>query len=58
AIKKRPVVVTDDWGNDSIAIRPMVYLSLSFDHRLIDGAMADMFVAKIVEVLENWPIEG
>ncbi|HID84616.1 MAG TPA: 2-oxoglutarate dehydrogenase, E2 component, dihydrolipoamide succinyltransferase [Anaerolineales bacterium] len=58
AIKKRPVVVTDDWGNDSIAIRPMVYLSLSFDHRLIDGAVADMFVAKIVEVLENWPIEG
>ncbi len=57
AIKKRPVVITDEWGNDSIAIRPMVYLSLSFDHRLIDGAVADMFVAKIVEVLENWPAE-
>ena len=56
AIKKRPVVVTDEWGNDSIAIRPMVYLSLSFDHRLIDGAVADQFVAKIVEVLETWPL--
>ncbi len=54
AIKKRPIVVTDDLGNDSIAIRPMVYLSLSFDHRLIDGAVADMFLAKIVEVLEGW----
>ncbi len=54
AIKKRPMVVTDDLGNDSIAIRPMVYLSLSFDHRLIDGAVADMFLAKIVEVLEGW----
>ncbi len=50
AIKKRVVVLE----NDALAIRPMVYLSLSFDHRVIDGAVADMFLAKVVEVLENW----
>jgi 2-oxoglutarate dehydrogenase E2 component (dihydrolipoamide succinyltransferase) len=49
AIKKRPVVI-----NDAIAIRPMVYLSLTFDHRILDGATADWFVAKIVDTLENW----
>ncbi|HFC09095.1 MAG TPA: 2-oxoglutarate dehydrogenase, E2 component, dihydrolipoamide succinyltransferase [Chloroflexi bacterium] len=54
AIKKRPIVVTDDLGNDSIAIRPMIYLSLSFDHRVVDGAVADMFLGKVVEILENW----
>ncbi len=54
AIKKRPVVVTDDLGNDSIAIRPMIYLSLSFDHRVVDGAVADMFLGKVVEILEGW----
>lgn len=54
AIKKRPIVVTDELGNDSIAIRPMVYLSLTIDHRLLDGAVADMFLAKVVETLENW----
>ncbi len=51
---KRPIVVTDAEGNDSIAIRPMVYLSFVFDHRILDGASADWFVAKVVEVLENW----
>ena len=54
AIKKRPIVVTDDLGNDSIAIRPMIYLSLSFDHRVVDGAVADRFLGKVVEILENW----
>ncbi len=51
---KRPVVLTDAEGNDSIAIRPMVYLSFVFDHRILDGASADWFVAKVVETLENW----
>lgn len=51
AIKKRVVVLE----GDVLAIRPMAYLSLSFDHRVIDGAVADMFLAKVVEVLENWP---
>ncbi len=48
-IEKRPVVV-----NDAIAIRPMVYLSLSFDHRVIDGAVADQFMAKLKERLQSW----
>jgi pyruvate dehydrogenase E2 component (dihydrolipoamide acetyltransferase) len=48
-IEKRPVVV-----NDAIAIRPMVYLSLSFDHRVIDGAVADQFMAKLKARLEAW----
>ncbi len=49
AIEKRAVV-----RHDAIAIRPMVYLSLSFDHRVIDGAVADQFLARVKSVLENW----
>jgi pyruvate dehydrogenase E2 component (dihydrolipoamide acetyltransferase) len=49
AIEKRPVV-----RNDAIAIRPMVYLVLTFDHRIIDGAVADQFMARMKSVLENW----
>jgi len=49
AIEKRAVV-----RNDAIAIRPMVYLALTFDHRIIDGAVADQFVGRIRAVLENW----
>ncbi len=49
AIQKRVTVI-----NDAIAIRPMVYLSLTFDHRILDGSSADGFLAKIVELLENW----
>jgi len=49
AIQKRVVVI-----NDAIAIRPMMYLSFAFDHRVLDGATADYFVAKIKEVLEGW----
>jgi 2-oxoglutarate dehydrogenase E2 component (dihydrolipoamide succinyltransferase) len=48
-IEKRAVVV-----NDAIAIRSMVYLSLSFDHRVIDGAVADQFMAKLKQRLESW----
>jgi 2-oxoglutarate dehydrogenase complex dihydrolipoamide succinyltransferase (E2) component len=46
AVQKRPVVI-----NDAIAIRPMCYLSLSFDHRVIDGATADQFMSKVKEYL-------
>jgi 2-oxoglutarate dehydrogenase E2 component (dihydrolipoamide succinyltransferase) len=53
ALQKRVVVLTQD-GVDAIAIRPMVYVGLTFDHRILDGASADAFVAKIKEVLENW----
>lgn len=48
-IQKRVVVI-----NDAIAIRPMVYLSLTFDHRVLDGAIADQVLAKFVETLQNW----
>ncbi len=49
AIQKRVVVI-----DDAIAIRPMVYLSFVFDHRILDGASADWFLAKVKETLENW----
>ncbi len=52
-IQKRVVVVSDPAAGDSIAIRPMVYLSLTFDHRILDGASADIFLGKVVELLEN-----
>ena len=48
AVQKRPVVI-----NDAIAIRPMCYLSLSFDHRVIDGATADQFMSKVKGYLEQ-----
>ena len=50
AMQKR-VVVTE---GDAIAIRPMVYMSFVFDHRILDGASADWFLAKVKETLENW----
>lgn len=49
AIQKRVVVI-----NDAIAIRPMAYLTLTFDHRILDGAIADYFLGKVVEYLQNW----
>ncbi len=52
AVEKTPVVI-----DDAIAIRSIMYLSLSFDHRLIDGALADQFTAKVKQVLENWSEE-
>jgi 2-oxoisovalerate dehydrogenase E2 component (dihydrolipoyl transacylase) len=54
AMQKRVMVVTDELGRDSIAIRPMVYLSFVFDHRILDGASADWFLVKVKETLENW----
>ncbi|MBN1967442.1 MAG: 2-oxo acid dehydrogenase subunit E2 [Anaerolineae bacterium] len=50
AIQKRVVVLE----NDAIAVRPMVYLSFTFDHRVLDGATADTFVAEIKHLLEGW----
>jgi len=49
AIQKRPVVI-----NDAIAIRSMVYLTLSYDHRVVDGATAHQFMAKVKSALEDW----
>jgi 2-oxoglutarate dehydrogenase E2 component (dihydrolipoamide succinyltransferase) len=48
-VEKRVVVI-----DDAIAIRPMVYLSLTFDHRILDGAIADYFLGKVVESLQDW----
>jgi pyruvate/2-oxoglutarate dehydrogenase complex dihydrolipoamide acyltransferase (E2) component len=53
AVVKRPVVLTDDEGNDSIAIRPMTVLGLSWDHRALDGALAAQFLAAIKRRLES-----
>jgi 2-oxoglutarate dehydrogenase E2 component (dihydrolipoamide succinyltransferase) len=52
-MQKRPVVVTQN-GMDAIAIRPMCYLSLTFDHRIIDGATADQFLLLIKRGLEGF----
>ena len=48
-IEKRPVVI-----DDAIAIRPMAYLTIGYDHRLIDGAVADEFMSHVKQQLENW----
>jgi pyruvate dehydrogenase E2 component (dihydrolipoamide acetyltransferase) len=53
-IAKAPVVVTDSQGNDSIAIRSLVHLTLGYDHRVIDGAVADQFMSLVKKTLENW----
>ena len=53
-ITKSPVVVTDKDGNDSIAIRSLVHLTLGYDHRIIDGAVADQFMALVKKTMENW----
>ncbi len=52
AVEKTPVVI-----DDAIAIRSVMYLSLSFDHRLVDGALADQFTGKVKQVLEEWSEE-
>ena len=55
AVVKRPVVITDEFGNDSIAIRPMTYLCMSWDHRALDGALAAQFLSELRKKLETWP---
>jgi 2-oxoglutarate dehydrogenase E2 component (dihydrolipoamide succinyltransferase) len=49
AVEKRPVVI-----DDAIAIRHMMYLSMSWDHRLIDGALATQFLVRVKQNLETW----
>jgi 2-oxoglutarate dehydrogenase E2 component (dihydrolipoamide succinyltransferase) len=53
AVEKIPMVV----DGDAIAVRSVCYLALTFDHRLVDGALADQFVQKVKSVLENWTDE-
>ncbi|HUK88387.1 MAG TPA: 2-oxoglutarate dehydrogenase, E2 component, dihydrolipoamide succinyltransferase [Terriglobales bacterium] len=54
SIKKQPVVVTAEDGSDSIAIRSICHISLGYDHRIIDGAVADQFLRAVAQYLENW----
>jgi 2-oxoglutarate dehydrogenase dihydrolipoamide succinyltransferase (E2 component) len=54
AIQKRVVVLSDPIQGDTIAIRSMAYLTLTFDHRILDGAIADYFLGKVVESLQTW----
>ena len=56
-ITKQPMVITDKDGTDSIAIRSIVHLTLGYDHRLIDGAVADQFMAQVKKNLETWAEE-
>jgi len=55
AIKKKPVVIESDKG-DSIAIRHMMFVSMSYDHRIIDGGMGSLFLAAFVEALESFDV--
>jgi len=54
ALVKRPWVVTDENGNDAIAIRPLMNITLTYDHRLVDGAYAGRFLRDLRERLEGW----
>jgi pyruvate dehydrogenase E2 component (dihydrolipoamide acetyltransferase) len=56
-ITKQPMVITDKDGTDSIAIRSIVHLTLGYDHRIVDGAVADQFMAIVKKTLENWSEE-
>jgi pyruvate dehydrogenase E2 component (dihydrolipoamide acetyltransferase) len=56
-ITKQPMVITDKDGTDSIAIRSVVHLTLGYDHRLIDGAVADQFMDLVKKTLQTWTEE-
>jgi pyruvate dehydrogenase E2 component (dihydrolipoamide acetyltransferase) len=57
-VKKRPVVVTDENGDDNISIRSMAYLALTYDHRLVDGADAGRFLTTVKNRLEEGAFEA
>ena len=58
AIEKRPKVITGPDGEDTIAIRTCAFFSISFDHRIIDGAVADEFLAFVKKSIESFPESG
>lgn len=58
ALVKRPVVVSDEYGNDVIAIRDMMFISMSYDHRLVDGAVAARFLSAVKARLEGGDFGG
>ena len=55
-LEKR-VVVREVGGVDAIQIRPMAYVSLTIDHRVVDGHQTNAWLSRFVEVLESWPID-
>jgi 2-oxoglutarate dehydrogenase E2 component (dihydrolipoamide succinyltransferase) len=57
-IEKRPKILPGADGEDTIAIRTCAYLSISFDHRIIDGAIADQFLGYVKKSLEEFPESG
>ena len=58
AVVKRPVVVTDDTGSEGIAIRSMMFLALTYDHRIVDGADAARYLTSVKERIEAGQFEG
>lgn len=56
-LEKR-VVVREVGGTDTIQIRPLSYVSLTIDHRVVDGHQTNLWLTRFVEVIENWPLEG
>lgn len=56
AIRKKPVVLETEHG-DTIAIRHMMYISMSYDHRIIDGALGGMALKRMGEYLQNWKMD-
>jgi pyruvate dehydrogenase E2 component (dihydrolipoamide acetyltransferase) len=54
AVVKRPWVIQDEHGDDVIAIRPIMNLTLTYDHRLVDGALAGRFLRDLRQKLESW----
>ncbi|MBA4157270.1 MAG: 2-oxo acid dehydrogenase subunit E2 [Gemmatimonadetes bacterium] len=57
-VEKRPAVVTDEYGNDAIVARKRGYLSLGYDHRLVNGADGDQFLARVKEIMQSFPDTG
>jgi pyruvate dehydrogenase E2 component (dihydrolipoamide acetyltransferase) len=54
AVEKRPVVVTDEYGNDAIVARKRGFIALGYDHRLVNGADADQFLARVKQLMESY----
>jgi 2-oxoglutarate dehydrogenase E2 component (dihydrolipoamide succinyltransferase) len=54
-VEKRAVVVTDEYGNDAIVARKRGYISLGYDHRIVNGADADQFLARVKQIMESFP---
>ena len=55
-IKKKPAVLETEYG-DVIAVRQMMFLSLSYDHRIVDGAMGSSFLRRVADLLENFDVK-